>query len=98
MKYLLILALLCASVCSFSQTLPLDTRKTKPVCGFATQQGCIMHAAWIAVVNDDETVTAFDFTGEPGNWCYTMTITCNQPLNKQEPVVDVKKIEQPLSN
>lgn len=93
MKCFLIIALLCASFVSFSQTIPHDTRTTAPVCGFNTQQGCIMHAAWIAFVGEDETVTAFEFTGQPGNWCYTMTITCNSPLNK-EVVPDVAKVIQ----
>lgn len=78
MKYLLIIALLCASVCSFGQEIPNDVRKVKK-CGFATQQAAIQNAAQTIIINDDETVTQVELTGQTGAWCIELTIKCTTP-------------------
>lgn len=84
MKYFFIIALLCASFVSFSQT-PLDTRKAPKVCGYNTEYGAesgsMLAAHQNTFNNPDETFQSCSITYENGSYCYQNTYTCHNTLN-----------------
>jgi hypothetical protein len=96
MKLFFVIALLCASVISFAQDLPMHDFRKVTQCGFTSQAEAIHVAATSIIVNSDETVTGVHLepqTSAGSLWCITLTITCNSiAVTKTEQVPDVSKV------
>lgn len=96
MKYILIIALLCASVSGFSQ---VDTRIIKG-CGYSSENIAFDGYLWshyTAIMPDEHEVTnSYSlYENSSGQWCYKYTVYCTAPLSK-EPVPDVTKVIKSL--
>lgn len=93
MKYILIIALLCASFISFSQ---VDTRVIKN-CGYTSEDRAMygMLGSKQTDIRPDEhevtNSTQIYYNSTSQSWCYKYTVYCTDPLNKEqketEPVV-----------
>jgi hypothetical protein len=92
MKYFFIIALLCASLCSFAQ---FDSR-TVSQCGYTNASSAELAMVYACYLkNYDEDITGMTFYQSGGSWCYRVVFTCQSiTVTKDQEVPDVAKVIQ----